>query len=251
VARTALSLAGPILEVGVLAGLILRRRLHESIALPCLMAALVVSTFLVVLCPACNTWRFWLAKELVHASVFAWLGIEVALLATREPAARRAAWRWIGCVAVLSVPLLAFAPRGAPAVEIVPRLMGSIAWLYTGLAVVMLRHDVRLTLLQDTILAGFTPYLIVYAATWNRAATDTAVANIVNPILFLLVLVALTIAAWRRDTAPCHRPRSRTGSGRAITRRTSAPPARTPRCASTEQGTLTSSRSSRSRHMTT
>jgi hypothetical protein len=187
---------GPVLELGILLGLIVRRRLGRAVVLPFLLVALIASATIVGLCPACNTWDFWLLKEFVHAALFLLLGLELAHRAFAAGPARRAARRWTGVVLVVSGVLLWTAPRGLLIVEILPRLMGSLAWLYLGLAIVMLRHNVRIDRLHDAILSGFAPYLMVYAATWSQASENTRLANIVNPLVFTAVLCTLLHAAW-------------------------------------------------------
>lgn len=68
-------------------------------------------------------------------------------------------------------------PQGWLIVEVLPRVLGAIAWLYTGLIVVMLRYDVHFEPLHDAILSGFTPYLMVYAATRSRRRPTRASAG--------------------------------------------------------------------------
>ena len=196
----AIAWIGPLVEAALLAGLIVRRRIPDAPALAVLAAVLFASDSTHLACPSCNTWSFWTAKEFLHVVLFSWLGIETAVRASHEAPTRRAIWRWSAFVAAVTLGLVLTAPDGSPIVQILPRLMGALAWLYTGLAVIMLRHDARVTPLQDSVLAGFTPYLIVYAATWSRADWDTSAANLVNPVMCIVVLAIIARAAWRSDT---------------------------------------------------
>lgn len=191
---------GPVLELGVLTGLILRRRLSQAATLPLLLFALVLTDATVALYPQYNTWDFWLTKEFVHAALFLLLALELSHKAFADPAAHRAARRWVTLVIALTILLIVAAPHGRLIVEVLPRLMGALAWLYLGLAVVMLRYNARIAPLHDAILTGFAPYLIIYAATWNRASESTSAANIVNPLVFFVVLIALARAAWSRPS---------------------------------------------------
>lgn len=194
---------GPSIELGILAGLAVRRRLGRLVALPCLLLALIVSATVVGTCGACNTWNFWLAKEATHAALLLALAIELMLRVFPGPA-RRAAAYWLVFVLAVMTALVLTTHHGL-IVEVLPRVLGAIAWLYMGLMVVMLRYDVHIEPLHDAILSGFTPYLMVYAATWSQAADDTRIANLVNPVMFVFVLLLLLRAAWQRGV-PRTRP---------------------------------------------
>lgn len=212
--QTILTVSGPVLELAILTGLLVRRRVSRAATLPFLLLALIVSATVVAVCPDCNTWDFWITKELTHIALFLLLALEVGARAIEAREARRAACRWGAFVLAVTLTLVVTAHGAGVVVEILPRLMGAIAWLYTGLIVVMLRYDVRVEPLHDAILSGFTPYLVVYAATWSHAADDTRIANLVNPVMFVFVLLLLLRAAWQKDAprAPLWMRRSyRTG----------------------------------------
>lgn len=195
---------GPLLETAILTGLLVRHRLGKIATLPCMLIALIVSESVVGLCGACNTWKFWLVNEFAHAALLLALAVELILRVFPGPA-RRAAVYWLAFVMAVMTALVLTTPQGWLIVEVLPRVLGAIAWLYMGLMVVMLRYDVHIEPLHDAILSGFTPYLMVYAATWSQAATDTSIVKIVNPVMFVFVLLLLLRAAWQQG-APRTRP---------------------------------------------
>lgn len=197
---TALTVIGPLLEAAILVGLIRRRRLAKAVSLAPLLLALIASASTVALCPSCNTWDFWIVKELTHDALFLLLALELTTRVIDEGPARRAAWRWLAFVFAVTLVLVVSAPGGWIIVELLPRLSVAIAWLYMGLMVVMLRYGVRVEPLHDVILSGFTPYFMLYAVTWSQAAQDTTVANMVNPVMFVFVLVLLLRVAWQKDS---------------------------------------------------
>jgi hypothetical protein len=192
---------GPVLELGILLGLIVRRRLGQVVMLPLLLVALIASATTVGLCPACNTWDFWLVKEFVHAALLLALGFEMAQRVFTDAPARRAARRWTAFVVMAMLALLVSGGREFLIVGILPRLIASIAWLYTGLAIVMLRYGVRTDPIHDAILSGFPPYLMLYAATWSQVTDSTRMAAFLNPLVLIGVLAALLHAAWRPPRA--------------------------------------------------
>jgi hypothetical protein len=203
--RTILLWAGPVLEVAILGGLIVRRRVRRAYLLPVFLVALMLPNALIGIEPAINTWRFWSAKEALHALLAFALGLELAWrIFGHLPGAAHAAKRWILLVAVLSIALVFAAPAAHPALSIVPRLLVGTAWLYTGIALTMLRFMLPIDPLHKAILLGFAPYMMLYAATWGRVKgpATLAVANVVNPLMFVGVMVALLLAAWRDEPAP-------------------------------------------------
>lgn len=190
---------GSLLELAVLAGLVVRRRLGQIRTLPLLLVATLASATTAVLCPPCNTWELWTAKELSHLALLVILGFEVAQRAFTTTASQRAARSWTTCVLVVMFALAVAQRRTSVVVDVLPLLTSVVAWLYSGLAVIMLWHvGARIEPLHDAVLSGFPPYLMLYAATWSQAADGTRVAGLVNPLVWLLVLAALLKAAWQR-----------------------------------------------------
>jgi hypothetical protein len=194
---------GVLFEALTLVGLCVNRRLRRAWTLPPWLLSLIGSAAVVGVCPACNTWDFWLVKEFVHAALALLLGVELAARISQNlPRARQAARRWIVFVLVMMVVLVVTAPEGPLTVNVLPRLLASIAWLYTGLVVVTIRFVLPLDPLHRAVLLGLSPYMMLYAATWGHAAADTSVPNLVNPAMFILALVVLLRAAWLREKTP-------------------------------------------------
>jgi len=190
------------LELSLLAGLIVRDRLRQCYALGLYMLASLASALVINLCERCHTWDFWIAKELAHALVLFVLALELSWRAFR-PVPR--AWLWarlaiVGSVA-LGVTLVAAMPPGPVSVRVVPWILAALAWLYTLLGVITVSLKMPDERLHRAILWGLAPYLMFYAATWGQAGDDVTLPNLLNPLMFLLVLGVLVWTAWRRETS--------------------------------------------------
>jgi hypothetical protein len=207
--RSVLLWTGPVLEAGVLAGLIVRRRLRRAWLLPVLLVALMLSAAAVGLVPWAKSWPFWFAKELGHALLFLALGIEIAMRTFASlPGARRTLFPWLAAVVVMAVVLALTLPLGARALAGVPRLLAAVAFLYGGVYGILRLHVVPVDPLHKAVLLGFAPYLLFNAVSWGqvRSRWEHALANVANPALFVLVLLVLLVAAWREETPPRARP---------------------------------------------
>lgn len=192
---------GLALEVCVLAGLFVRRRLRRLVLLPVLIGAILVLTAVPLAWPSTQTWTFWLARELSHAVLAVLMGLELGLrLLFRIPEAQQEARRWVlGVFAGLALiaAVAAFLP---PVTALLPATVFAITWLYLGLLSVRAHHGLPLDPLHSVVLHGFSVYMGVYAITWALARTDTTLANTINPLAFDLFMLALLWAAWRDDS---------------------------------------------------
>lgn len=195
---------GVALDIGVLVGIVVRRRVRHAISLAPLLVALIASAVTVGVCPACNTWPFWLAKEFIHAGLFLLLGLELAWrLFPSLPKARSTARLWFAFVLVAMAALLLTAPHGPVMVQALPRIAGAIACLYAGLTLVLAVWRVPISTFHDALLSGLSVYAILYAVTWAYLSTaDTAVANVINPTVFNVVMAYLAWVVWRREDPP-------------------------------------------------
>jgi len=192
--------AGLVLEVGTLAGLVVRRRLRRLLLLPVLLAVMFVTTLVPVVWPATHTWPLWLAYELTHAGITLLMGLELGLrLFFRIPEAQVDARRWVVRVFVGLALIAASAPFLPPVTALLPAVVLPITWLYVGLLAVATHHGMPIDPLHKAVLYGFSACFGVYALAWALTGTDTSIANTVNPLAFDLMMLALTWAAWRDD----------------------------------------------------
>lgn len=197
---------GVALDLATLAGVIVRGHWKRTLLLPPLLVVLAASATLVGLCPDCNTWDWWLAKELLHEALFFALGVELALrLFGSGSRLRWAASAWTLLVLIgLAAPLLLM-PARPPLIDVLPRIAAALAWLYGGLALLLL---VSRRGLGDTdqahvaLLVGLALYTMFYAVTWLRTGDDTTTAGAASPLVFDLVMVLLLRAVWRRPPGP-------------------------------------------------
>ncbi len=190
-----------ILEAALLASLVLRRRWRSSYLLtPCITSWLAADA-LVFLRPGFNTWTFWSFKESLHALLALGLGLELGWrLLAAAPLGQAAAKRWIAGVTLVAWALLSMPPNGPT--EALARLVAALAWLYTGLTLVLARYSMPLTKLHGTLLFALPPYCLLYWLTWSRVGDDATLAGVVNPAAFVLVLGALSWASWTSDGEP-------------------------------------------------
>jgi hypothetical protein len=203
--RTALLWAGPLLELAVVAGLIRRGRIRHAYLLPVFLVALAVSAVTVGVCATCNTWRFWIAKESVHAGLALALGVEVAWRVFRPlPGARGVAAATAAAVALLTGFVLFAAPNEHPAVALLPALAGGLACFYTGLVLTMMSFLIPADHLHAAVLLGLSPYMVLYAALWPAARDPfmREVAAWATSLMLVLALLLLLRVAWVRDSAP-------------------------------------------------
>ncbi len=189
------------LEVLLLAGLIVRRRVSHSYALAALVVAWLTSALIVGICPSCLTWRTWLFSELVHALLAFLVAVELAYRGFRQVPR---AWWWaktaLLATAVLGAGLVYLAQPSALSIGLVPWLLGALACLYMALWLVALAVALPQERLHTATLTALSPYLIVYAVTWGQVQADTRMANLVNPLMFTAALALLVRAAWSRET---------------------------------------------------
>ncbi len=188
---------GVALDVGMLVGLAVRGRWRDSWICPLVISAALASALTVGLCPACNTWTFWLLQEFGHIALLLLLGVELSLrLCPLDTPARRHMRAWIAVVLVIAVGLVI----GAAGIDALPRLIAAVIFLYTGLTLVMVAHGLKISLaLHEALLYGFPPYLLVYVTTWGYTREDTTWAGLLSPLAFNLMMLNLLRVAWRHD----------------------------------------------------
>lgn len=197
--------SGPVLELAVLAGLIVRRRVRRAWLLPAFLTAVLATNSAVALVPTLATWDFWLIKEAAHALLLLGLGLEVSarMLKPLPGAALLATLLGLGVVAATGV-VLHDAPRQYLLFELIPRVLAGTAGLYIVVFLVQAVFIVPVDPLHKAILLGLSPYMLVYAITWGRvgslAAGDTA--DLVNRLMAAFALLMLLEAAWKHEGAP-------------------------------------------------
>lgn len=196
-----------LLEVLLLVGLVARVRVRQCYSLFALALAWLASALVVGLSPERLTWEFWVVTESSHALLALLLALELVWRAFR-PVPR--AWWWARAMVLVTLAaggILVYAAWPGPlSVHVLPWILGALAWLYIGLWVTSQLLGVPQERLHTAVLAGLSPYLILYAITWGQTRTDTAMANMVNPVMFMLALLALVHAAWARDALVAGHP---------------------------------------------
>lgn len=201
--------SGPVLEVGILAGLVTRGRVHRLRSLPVLLVGLLGSGAAVALWPSLRTWTFWTAKEALHALLFLAVGLETsARIFGHLPGAALVARAWLVVVTVVTMAVIALPPYGHPALTLIPKLLGGTAWLYLGLLATRLFFRMPLDPLHRAVLLSVGPYMMLYAYTWGRVDSGFGVAQtgLLNALAFVAVLVVLLVASWRDERPPTGAP---------------------------------------------
>lgn len=197
--------SGPVLELGVLAGLAWRRKASRARLLPVFLCAVLVSDLLVAVYPPINTWRFWLLKETVHAALLLALAIEVAVRMVRHlPGAALALALLLLAITTGMGSVLREAPQQYVLFEVIPRLLAGTAGLYIGAFLVQAFFRVPVDPLHEAILLGLPPWMLVYGITWGRVVGADAVAwtGTANALVFAFALIVLLEAAWRHEDDP-------------------------------------------------
>lgn len=200
-----LSWSGPVLEVGVLLGLMWRRRLGRAWSLPVFLSAVLAADMIVALWPALNTWRFWLSIEVFHTLLLLALVLEVSFRIARSlPGPALTLSLLVPIVIAATGALWRDAPRQYVLFELVPRLLAGTAGLYIGTFLVQAFFRVPVDPLHKAVLLGLSPWMLLYAATWGRVTRADAVAmtGAVNAAMFAFALLVLLEAAWRREDGP-------------------------------------------------
>lgn len=191
------------LEAALITGLLLRRRVVSCYSLLPLAAAWLVTDVSVALYPACNTWEFWITKELTHAVLAFAVGAELSWRALVASVRGQCAARVVlGVDLVFAVALVATAHAGPLSVTFLPRLVVGQAILYLGLLWVLARHALPLERLHRAVLGGMTVHGVLYWMTWSHTGSETAVAGFVNSVVFVGVLGVLVWAVWTDHVTP-------------------------------------------------
>ena len=196
---------GPVLEIGVLVGLVRRGRLGRAWILPVFLLAVLGADVIVAISPSQNTWRFWLLNEALHAVLLLALVIEVAWRMMRHLPGPALALSLLLLVLTWATGLvLREAPREHVLFEVIPRLLASTAGLYIGTFLVQACFRIPVDPLHRAVLLGLSPWMLIYAITWGRVTSvrALAVADTVNPLMFVFTLVVLLEAAWRCEGEP-------------------------------------------------
>lgn len=193
---------GPVLEIGVLAGLARRGRMGRAWMLSVFLLAVLSTNLLVAIEPSFQTWRFWLFKEALHAVLLLALVIEVAWRMVRHlPGPALALSLLLLVLAWATGLVLREAPREHVLFEVIPRLLAGTAGLYIGAFLIQACFRIPVDPVHRAVLLGLSPWMLAYAVTWGRVTGADAVPVVgqVNAWMSAFALVVLLEAAWRRE----------------------------------------------------
>ena len=200
-----------ILIGAILAGLVARRRAASCWSFVAYLAAVELSSVLVLLWPE-RFWRhdFWTFKEAVHSLLKLALVLEL-LVRIFQPypsayvVARRAVIVVVAGLAVflwfaLSVGTDYLALLG----RVYPRVHEGTVWLFIALGGYCLWYHLPLDSLHKAILIGLVPYLLVYSV-MHRAVAAVGwesgwVFNRTSPVVYVMLLAYWTHVVWRPAT---------------------------------------------------
>jgi hypothetical protein len=199
------------LAAGVLAGLLLRGRVHLawffSFYLVCIA---LIDVLFGVWSKRFLTWGFWFASEATQVSLKIGMALELSALILRAfPMARRIArlglWLILGFT---TASIVAAQPTTLTTwIKVaLPRAQYGVAYVFAWLLAVVLWFRVPLHPLHKAILMALVPYLLMFTLgaqvleSWEWTVQDEA--SLFNVIAFIVVLCVWLWAAWRRDEQP-------------------------------------------------
>jgi hypothetical protein len=201
-------------SAAALLGIARNRRLRDGWAFAAYLAAVLLLEGAVVLWPGrFFHWWFFLLKQAVYDVLKVGVAVELAHQAFRVyPAARATARRVLFGVLLGSTGLIALAAARADHwTGWQPPIVSGTIWLFTATAALVLWYRLPLHAWHRAILAGFTPYLLVFVTLLrvletHEAKSAYAALGFLDSLAFLVVTVWWAVSAWRpypeRSVAP-------------------------------------------------
>lgn len=193
-------LVGILLEVGVLAGLITRRRVRAAVLLPFWLLAHIGLAAALLWQPTLMTWEFWNKTQYALIVLDALLALEVgARVSTNLPGMRRQLTLGLALSAVIVLVLLHAMPGRPFATSVLPAMAAGVGmfclWTFTS----SMGMAVPLDPLHRMLLLGLLVVSMLFTATWAEVRDDPTVAGHINIFVFLAFLAALLRVVWRRN----------------------------------------------------
>ena len=209
-----------LLILGLLTGLVVRRRYAACYSFFLQLVAVLASDLLLVFWPdPFYTKKFWLIKDSVLYLLALVIAVELTIRTFRAfPGAHWTARRLLFAILALTTALAVLAFPREPsditstlAEQVYPRLLNGAVWLFTGIAALILWYRLPVDPLHKAILIGFVPYLIVFTVVlnwlhtfgWEQLAERL---SYLESSAYLLVVAYWAYAAWHPSRVPAQAP---------------------------------------------
>lgn len=207
--QRAIAYAGTAVLISLIAGLFVRRRHRSCAAFTLYALGVLLSDVLIMSWPGrFNTWDFWLAKETAHTALKLAVALEIAAKTFRLfPGARATGRVVVLFILVFTLGASLAVPShvttyGVIAGRLLPRVLNGTAWLFVGIAAVILWYRLPVDVFNKAIVMGFAPYLLVFAVAMNAANVydfkATALSGNIHSASYVAVEVYWALAAWRK-----------------------------------------------------
>jgi hypothetical protein len=196
--------------LGLLAVIVLRRRLRQCWAFPAYLVAILVGNTLISIAPSrFYTGSFFVYKQGAYDLLKMAIALELTYRALRAfPGAWRTARMALLFVLTASTFVLAtLTPRSSYGRlwEWQPSVVTATVWLLTTTALLVVWYHVPVRDWQRAILLGLAPYLLVYVTLMDmlrrRGWELRAEIGVLDSLAYLAVILYWTRAALRRDNA--------------------------------------------------
>lgn len=209
-----------LLIVGLITGLVVRRRYSACYSFFVQTIAVLASDLLLVFWPdRFYTKKFWLVKEsFLHLLTLA-VALELTFRVFRafpgaSWTARRVLIAILGLTALLAVQALPWGqsdPTSTLAEQVFPRVLNGAVWLFAGIAALILWYRLPVDPLHKAILIGSIPYLMLFTVVlnwlhtfgWEQLAEKL---SYLESSAYLLVAAYWTYAAWHPSRVPAQAP---------------------------------------------
>jgi hypothetical protein len=210
--------------VGVLAGLVARRRSTSCYSFTSQLLAVLVSDTLILAWPGrFYTRDFWFMKDsFIHFLTFA-VAAELAFRTFRGfPGALWTSKRVLLVIVALTVlvALDPFSPRSYDidtlTGQVYSRLVNGSVWLFTAIGALILWYRLPVDPLHKAILIGFVPYLLVFNVALNAMASYgwdrvRLYMSYADTTAYLAVVAYWAYAAWHPGRVPVRAPEREPG----------------------------------------
>lgn len=205
----------------LLLGIVVRRRVTVCLSFSLYVFVVFTTDLLILIDPdRFYVWWFWLLKEALMAVLKFAIALELSVRIFRNyPGATIAARRLLlgilglTLLAVLAMPL-GKADYGALADELMPRVQNATAWLFTGIAGLILWFRLPVNAFAKAIVIGLVPYLLVFniglAALHSLGWELRVRANVLTVIAYATLTLYWNYVAWSRE------PAVRTGASQEV-----------------------------------
>jgi hypothetical protein len=209
-----LAWVGTAAMVAILAGLFVKRRLHQCLSFGVYVGVVLGCELLVMLVPdRFYTRTFWLAKQAVYDVLKVAVALELAYRVVRAfPGASRTARLSVLALLATSTAVIMSGPWGgySTMAEWQPRIVFGVVSLFSLTALVVLWYNLPVRSWHRALLMGFSAYLLVFTVLLNVLRTHgwqmVSWLSLLDGVAYLALLIWWAYAAWAPEPEPIEIP---------------------------------------------